>query len=117
MPRFRCYKCTDSQGRVGREFSTEDPDGPCPGCNSKAPPVVLPLCDQHWHAQGEDGRFFVACMPKRPTVAGLIATGDMLAVTCPNCRQTDFYKDRFGKWAEEWPDVAKAHLQRHPLET
>lgn len=111
--RWRCYHCNAPKGV---EFTGPAPH--CPSCKRTNSPIIIELTDVHWHGTIPDGampgewpneRKGIACMPKRPTVAGLSATGVLEAVTCPACLESKAYKDAWRAYAEVWPDYANHH--------
>lgn len=63
--------------------------------------------------QGEyaNQRMGIACMPARPTVAGIMATGVLEAVTCPACLASEAYRQAWAAYANVWPDYANHHEQ------
>jgi hypothetical protein len=116
--RWRCYHCN---APVGYEFEGSGPS--CPSCKRAGSALIVPLVDVHYLGMTPDGpiidhygqRVAITCMPKRPTVVGVMATPELTSVSCPNCIKSELFQASWNEWAEIFPDLAKAHLARQTL--
>lgn len=115
--RWRCLHCN---APIGYEFIADGPS--CPSCKRQGDPLILPLVDVHWLEPnpaglipGVEGPLSLPCMPSRPSVMGLAATGELLATTCPKCRATESFQRAWGEWAAVWPDLAQKWQERQTL--
>lgn len=115
--RFRCLLCNAPRG-----FEFESSEPVCTSCK-RSGPMILPLVNVHWLAPHDGGTIplhqgglgGVACMPTRPNLMRLAATGEIIAVTCPQCRATPAFKASWAEWSGFFPDLSKEWEERQTL--
>jgi hypothetical protein len=99
---YRCYLCNHPDGI---EFYNGKPE--CPSGHTA--PYVVPLVFVHWlipaGPQGPIGTAVgghcVACNPARKNLQGIAATGQVDAVTCPECMKLNNYENLLAAFREE----------------
>jgi DNA-directed RNA polymerase subunit RPC12/RpoP len=106
MPKYRCFCCASDAGQLGRDFEVAAGQVvACPECGEKYTPPSGPNEPYAGHVAEvvpvhfdrpknvRRGVGFAACNPKIRAGCGQMFSGDPVAVTCGNCRQTVAWKE------------------------
>lgn len=114
--RFLCRTCNPPNGYL---FISDTPK--CPSCrrvnNIHQVRTVHWMCiDVDGIIQGYEGeRQYIACMPKRPHLNDVMATGDQSYVNCPKCIASKVFQDKWEEWRATFPDLAEGWDARQVL--
>ena len=104
--KYRCYQCQTRSGERGLDFESDDESPACPMCGGTGlqeaggclEPVVLvhyqlPIEHPNPRVRLTKSQNAIACRPDMAVLGtGVRATAEPLAVTCPDCRESEAFK-------------------------
>lgn len=120
MPRYFCGTCNAPKGFL---FMVQVGQLPvCPSCK-KMVAAMWRVPEVHWAMLCDDGPIFgygemrqaVACLPRRVSLTGLHATGDMGMVNCVACRRHPRFIEAWNEWSIMHPNERELWESRQIL--